>query len=252
LLARKIPHRLHNMAHHFVAGQFLAIIGILYALVLGLTVVDVQTKFDRARTDAATEANSCSDLWNLSRTFPPEFRHEFRAPIKDYYTIVQKENWERIEFGERSDGSKAAFQRIWKTLLSFQPESNKQVASYDACLTTLKEMSDARAFRIGLHTRGVPLILWVVLIAGAVLTTLFILLFWLENPRTQAVLTVLVETFIVFNLLLIYIFNTPFRPELGIKKSTFSFNPRVLNDSSVPLPNQDGNSKSNLQDPVMR
>jgi len=251
-LSRKIPHGLNKGEHHFVAGQFLAVIGILYALVLGLTVVDVQTKFDRARADAATEANSCSDLWNLSRTFAPQFRREFRAPIKDYYTIVQKENWERIELGEAADRSEVAFRRIWNVILSYQPESNKQVASYDACLNTLREMSDAREFRVGNHTRGTPFVLWVVLIIGAVLTTLFILLFWLENSRTQLVLTLLVETFIVFNLLLIYIFNTPFRPELGVKRASFSFNPKILNDVSPESPSANGNDKSGAQDPVLR
>ena len=60
--------------HHEVAGYMLSIVGTLYSVLLGLIVVDTQTKYQVAKQMTQQEADSTLDLFHMSYTMPVEVR----------------------------------------------------------------------------------------------------------------------------------------------------------------------------------
>jgi hypothetical protein len=92
----------------------------------------------------------------------------------------------------------------------------------------MKSLSDARRYRMFARKRALSKVVWTVLIVGAVLTVTFTYMFWVESRALQLILTVFVALFISLNLLLVRLFENPYRNELGIKKSSFSFNSRIF------------------------
>jgi hypothetical protein len=228
ILVRKYFHKIDFKRHHEVAGYLLAVIGTMYSVLLGLIVVNVQTKFDQARLMAETEANCCSDIANLCRGFPPDVRKTIRVPIAEYYKVVLNEDWEAVSEGKKSEESIPSYQALWRAIAAYQPEGNREVSCYQTILTTMRELSDARRFRMVARRRGLSPIIWCVLFAGAALTILFTYFFWVDTATMQTVLTLFVALFIALNLLLVRLFENPYRDELMIKYGAFGLKATVF------------------------
>ena len=233
LVARRIFRHHQLSRHHQVAGYFLSVIGTLFALVLGLLVVNVESKYERAVSAAQTEANACSDIWNFSRGLAPAIRHSIRSSVKEFYTVAQKESFEKIAEGKSPEESDTAFAQLWGDLLAYQPVGNRQSSCYQSCLQVMQDLSDARSYRVTFTRRGLAPIVWVVLITGGVLIVAFTYLFFVESRIVQVVLTVLMAGFIALNLLLVTNFEHPYREHLHVQAGAFSFNPDVFDDPST-------------------
>src|SRR6516164_4439051 len=62
-------------SHHEVAGYLLSVVGTLYAVLLGLVVVDVHSKHQQARMMEETEASAIADLFHIVNAFPDKPRN---------------------------------------------------------------------------------------------------------------------------------------------------------------------------------
>jgi vacuolar-type H+-ATPase subunit I/STV1 len=252
LFVRRKYHKPELVKHHEVAGYMLAIVSTLYAVLLGLIVVSAQTKYDQARLTAETEANCCSDIANFARGFPKEARNSIRAPLKAYYETVQSEDWEKVAQGEKEQ-SIPAYQGMWRAIADYQPDGNREVSCYQSVLSTMKSLADARRFRMFARKRFLSPIVWTVLIAGAIMTVVFTYFFWVESTFMQITLTVFVALFISLNLLLVKLFDNPYRHELLVKEGAFSFNSNVFAVSeSETAGDKVFKVKSDLPDPVLK
>jgi Protein of unknown function (DUF4239) len=254
-LVRRFFHRIDFKKHHEIAGYLLAVIGTMYSVLLGLIVVNVQTKFDQARLMAETEANCCSDIYNLTRGLPEDARLKIRTPLSNYYVVVQSENWEAVSEGTAVEGSVPAYQSMWRAIAGYQPIGNRETSCYQTILQTMKELSDARRFRIVARRRGLSPIIWCVLIVGAALTILFTFFFWVESTITQVALTIFVALFISLNLLLVKLFENPYRSELMIKHGAFGLKASVFTgnkDDEGPGDKQDSTVLPKGYDPVAK
>lgn len=220
--------------HHEIAGYLFSVVGTLYAVLLGLIVVNVQTKFDEARQMAQTEASSCSDIWQLTRCFPDEKRRPIRLALRDYYAVVQSEDWDAVSEGRITEQSVPAYQDLWRTVTHANPQNNAENACFSSIIECMKSLSDARRYRMVAHKRLLSPIVWAVLAIGAALTIVFTYFFWIENVKIQIALTTLVAVFVSLNLLLVKLFENPYRQELLVKHGAFTFKPDILAPGKSP------------------
>jgi hypothetical protein len=228
-IVRKFFHKVQFEKHHEVAGYLLTVVGTMYSVLLGLIVVNVQGKFDQARQMAETEANCCSDLWNYCRGLPGDVRYTIRTPLKDYYVSVQNEDWEAAAAGQTTEQSVPHYQAMWRAIAAYQPQTNRESACYTSILETMKSLADARRYRMVARRRMLSPIIWMVLITGCVLTILFSYFFWVDSARTQIALTFFVTIFIALNMLLVRLFENPYRSEFLVKQGAFTLKPNILN-----------------------
>src|SRR5262245_3687862 len=71
--------------HNEVAGFIYAVIGVLYAVVLGFTAIIVWGRFDEARTNVEKEANELGDLFRNAQAFAAkDFREELETNLRSY------------------------------------------------------------------------------------------------------------------------------------------------------------------------
>ncbi|MBU6451700.1 MAG: DUF4239 domain-containing protein [Cyanobacteria bacterium REEB67] len=229
LVAVRKTFRRHDFKkHHEIAGYFISVVGTLYSILLGLIVVNVQSKFDESKMMAQAEASSCSDISNICRGLPRSQADRVRSYLQWYYTVVQAEDWEKIAEGGAQELSIPAYQGLWNCVSALEPTTNKESACFSSVLDSMKRLSDARRYRMSARKRGLSSIVWVVLCTGAVMIILFTYFFWVESAGTQTLLTVFVALFVTLNLLLVRLFENPYRSELLIKKGAFYFRPSVL------------------------
>ncbi len=87
---------------HEVGGYLLSVVGTMYAVLLGLIVVDAMTKFQTAREVVEQEANSLADVFLLSESFPPEKCRTVRIVCNNYVKEILTEEWPAMANGKIS------------------------------------------------------------------------------------------------------------------------------------------------------
>ncbi len=233
-LVRKRFTREQLESCHEVGGFLLSVVGTLYAILVGLIVVNSQGKVDAASQMAVSEANMLSNIYHLSSTFKQPARSKIHKHIFDYATAAVDQDWSRVEEGVEKEATIPAYQGLWKEVTSYVPHEDNESQCYSTMLGNIQELSEARKYRMVAARGGLSPVLWSVLIAGGAMIILFTYFFFVESFIAQAIMTVFVAVFLSLNVYLIYICQNPYRPELGAKEAGFgfSFTPNWFKDKS--------------------
>lgn len=229
LAVRKIFHRTKLESHHEVAGYLLSVIGTLYAVLLGLIVVDVQSKYQQAQLMAETEANAAADMFLLAQALGNPARQKLTEGIAEYVDVVVEKEWGNdVPRASFSEGSVVPLRKVWQTLNTYEPVTNREQACYGSMLTTLGELADARRYRVVSTRGGISQILWGVLIAGGICTVLFTYFFGVENAVAHIAMTVLVSLCLSLNVMLVVLFSNPYRGDLKVHPDGFLYDQKMI------------------------
>ncbi len=217
--------------HHEVAGYLLSIVGTLYSVLLGLIVVETQNKFEQAIMMSRQEADACLDMFHLAYALPLPVRKQLHANLQEYLRVLVEDEWDSVTAdGSFKQSATQPFRNIWWNLVDFEPQTNKEQQCYEKYLDIMQLLSDGRRYRLQITNTGLPPVLWGVLIAGGTLTVLFTYLFEVENVKAQMLMTGLVAFSLSLNVLLVALFNNPYKGYLRISSASFKYDLRVTNE----------------------
>lgn len=229
--ARRVSKEGRLKRHHEVAGYMLSIVGTLYSVLLGLVVVDTQAKYQEARTMTQNEADSALDLFHLAYTAPKDVRTKLHRQLKDYMQIMIDDEWPSVlRRGTFDESAKKPFREIWWTLTQYEPQTGREQNAYQNLLDEMEEFADGRRYRLIVSQQGLPAVMWGVLIAGGALTVLFTYLFEVEDAKAQVLMTALVTLALSLNLLLVALFNNPYKGYMRISSRPFFYDLKVMNE----------------------
>jgi hypothetical protein len=102
-------------------------------------------------------------------------------------------------------------------IAQFEPATENLKAVYPLIMQQALELRDERRARTGMAVYRLPVIEWIVLCAGAVITIVFTYFFRLESHRIQLAMTGMVALLIALNLYLIALFAAPYSGDLRVK-----------------------------------
>lgn len=232
IVRRKIARNTLEACHE-VGGILLSVIGTLYAILLGLIVVNAQAKVDEARQMSIVEANMLSNIYHLSRPFKQPAKQNIRDSIYNYALAVVKQDWSNVEDGSEKEASIPHYRSLWRDITSYVPVEQNEQQCYSTMLSNVESLSDARRFRMVAARNGLSPILWTVLIVGGVMVVVFTYFFFVKSIFAQTLMTSFVVVFLALNVYLIYIYQNPYRDELGAKQAGFgfSFTPNWFKDN---------------------
>lgn len=206
---------------HDITGNLLSVVGTLYAVLLGLIVVDALVRFERAVDVVRMESHALADIFLLADRLPDAERGRVQKACQTYALQVVEDEWPLMARGHASmSARKTAFQ-LAKCLDGFEPATESQKVAYPMLLEQIRELWDHRRERIGTAEFGIPAVEWFVLAVGAVVTVLFAGLFRTESVSLQRFLTALAALVIGLNLYLVSLFGYPFSGELTVSSRPF-------------------------------
>lgn len=221
LVVRKLIDLEHLQPTHEVGGYLLSVVGTLYAVLLGLVVVDALSKFQVARDTTAHEANALMDIFMFAESLPPDEQNAVRKLCADYADEVMEIEWPLMNKGQFSQDARRILVRLSKKIAHFEPVTENQKAIYPLLMTQASELWDNRRMRINTVAHGIPAVEWFVLITGAVVTVFFTYFFGLENLKLQICMTIMVALLISLNLVLVLIFGYPYAGSVCIHPDSF-------------------------------
>jgi hypothetical protein len=224
LLTRRLVRHFFSQAledHNEAVGAFIGTFGVFYGITLGLIAVatwenykDLEDLVDR---EAAAVAALDSDL----STFPEPASRELRRLLRDYVDFLVDKAWPEHRRGRTPGGYETPINVFRHRLTEFEPKTERESVLFAESLHQLNHALELRRERMSNLGTGLPSVLWVVVLAGAVLNVVLLYVLRIEPLRTHMLLTGLLSTFIGLMIFLIAALDHPFLGEVGIDADPF-------------------------------
>lgn len=193
-----------------LGAAFFGIIGTIYAIFMGFTVVVVWEDLTEAQSIVNQESSTIVSLYHTARALPAPGGDQVPLQLRAYAEAVRDVEWETMSRGESSPQVQQALVTVWQTLTRVEPGSAGQAALHSEAVTRLSELSRQRQVRLEASEASVSGLFWVVLLLGAVVTIGFACFFGMPSLRAQAVMTGLMTAMITSGLFLILVLDRPF------------------------------------------
>lgn len=215
-------------ATHEVGGVLFSAIGTLYAVLLGLIVVDAMTKFSDTRDLVQDEANNLANVYLLADCLPDDRKKAVRDLCYRYCKEVVANEWEAMDKAQFSPDGRKMVIKLLQDITSFEPKTQNQQALYPMIVQSAMTMWDCRCDRINIARQGVPPMEWLTLIVGGIITVVFTYFFGLDNIKIQTVMVGMVTVLIALNLYLFLLFAYPFSGEVCLQPEAFKIDLAIM------------------------
>lgn len=192
-------------ANHDVAGFSFGIMGVIYAVLLGFVVFNVNESFQKAEANQLEEAALILELFRDTGAFPKEQRLKLGTLIRDYAKEIHEAEWDLMAKNEQSGKAQWLYHEIWKAYVSYVPATEQEMAWYKESISRLNDLSKQRTVRIFNSRLSLGGLMWTVLILGAVATMSFMCFFYADSGSIHLAMTALLSG--IIGLMLFFIMS---------------------------------------------
>lgn len=226
---RRYVHADRLIPHHEVAGFLVAVVGVLYAVVLGFLVVTVWSAFDSAQRNADLEASDVAEVFLITRAIPEPARSHLRSLMADYAFEVRDREWLMLAAGGQDPVARELLLEGFDTIAKMPipatttGEALRQSALQGAAFATFRDLSSQRRQRLLDAENHVQGALYFALILGALLVFGFVFLFGVERSAPQLTMTALVAGSIGLLFGMIVELDRPYSNGIRVTPTAFTF-----------------------------
>ena len=210
------------LEHHHSAGEaMMGVVGTLFSVLLGFMIAFAMERYDNAQMHGEQEANDVASIYWVSQGFSEIDRQRLRDLCRLYVTDVVINEWPKMERGEKIDHGSSAYQELWRAIVMVVAEDSRQGNLQAGLIASMQSLGENRRARILLAQKGLPTVLWGVVILGALITLALSFVFASKYPKVQSFMTVLVATALALNIWLLAAYSSPFSGELKLLPTMF-------------------------------
>ncbi len=197
-------------------------VGLVYGVYLAFMVIVVWENFDNADTIATNEATHLSSLWRDAHMIPGG--DVLQKQLMLYARSVVADDWPAMARGESgSPQTNVVYEDLWRTFYALRPADGDPAhqAFYQEALRQLNDLGMLRRQRLLSGSADLPLPMWLLLIAGAILMVAFALSLGTPHRGLQITLTVFVAGFLSYSILMVGALEEPFSGDIHVKPDAF-------------------------------
>lgn len=233
LLARHAYGVSHLSLNNEVAGFKFAVVGVFYAVLLAFVVVAVWETYTDTDGVVRDEARAVADLARVIHALPLDGSADINESLIAYVEDVPTYEWPAMAAGEASEVVTKDLQKVSIAIFALQPDSRKDMALYQEALRLLALIADNRNERLDSANGSVPVVLWVVLLIGGLITLGYPAFFASSNLGAQILMTGALAVLLAMSLVLALAFDFPFTGDPHISAAPFK---QALQQMPVNLP----------------
>jgi Protein of unknown function (DUF4239) len=218
-----------------VAGFKFAVVGVFYAVLLAFVVVAVWEDYRDTEVAVRNEAKAIADLHQVSFALPAQIGEPLRKSLNSYVQQVRELEWPAMAEGVPSSDVEAELQHLGQILFQASANPEKDAAIYHHALDLLTTLSDNRDDRLDSSNGTVPNALWLVLLAGAVITLGYPSFFGTSNLVAQILMTGSLAALVALSAFVGIVLDYPFTGDVRISDAPFQ---EALRQMPAHLPPQ--------------
>jgi hypothetical protein len=186
-------------------------IGVVYAIVLGLAIAGVWEARSAAQDHVQTEAQALHEISERVRVYPADARDRIRGDVDTYVGYVVTTEWKTMaDHGHVTAEGGRLFQRVRQDVTDYQPKSDFEAQAYQPLLDQVTVADAARNARADSTGATMPGVVWFGLIAGAVVTIGMVFALQIRRTTRELILAGLFSALIAFLLFLVWDFDAPY------------------------------------------
>lgn len=194
-----------------VLEYMVMMVGVVYAIVLGLAIAGVWEARGAAQDAVRTEAQALHEVTQRAQVYPADFRDRLRTDIDTYVSEVVEAEWPRmVEQQELSSRGTELLAAVRSGVAEREPKNELEAQAYQPMLDQVAAAEDARNARAAGAEETLPGIVWFGLISGAVVTIGLIFTMQIGRTFRELLLAGLFSALIAFLLFLVWDFDAPF------------------------------------------
>lgn len=202
--------------HNEVAGFIIAVVGVLYAVLLGFLTIVVWEQFSQAEDRAAAEVDAATDVWRFAPYLEPADSRQLTRDIGRYANAVLFDEWPKMRRGGSSDAAQTYMVRLFNDAAGMHVDNDRASNIQYQLLERVRTMADLRRARINYTHSGVPYVIWVALLMGGAIVIGFEYLFGLQNFKVQLLMTGMTAAMIGLSFSVVILLDYPFRGDVSI------------------------------------
>ncbi|MFF1483012.1 hypothetical protein ACFVYD_36680 [Streptomyces sp. NPDC058301] len=196
--------------------------GVVYAIVLGLAIAGVWEARGAASETVRQEAQALHEVSERAQVYPGPVRERIRADVDSYVTYVVRSEWHHMEVkGELGDKGTVLLSQLRRDVTDYQPKTDHEGQAYQPLVDQVAAVDDARTTRGQGAGATMPGVVWFGLITGAVVTVGLIFTLQIRRTGRELLLAGLFSVLIAFLLFLIWDFDAPFGRGLSATAAPF-------------------------------
>jgi len=202
-------------------GAMVQAIMVFYGLAVALIAVSVWQNYSDVSRIVSEEATTLAALYRDVSGYPDPIRGALRDSLRDYVENVIEEAWPIQHAGGIPTGGVERMNAFQAILIAFEPGTDGQESLHSEALRAYNQMIHARRLRLDATLGGLPGLLWVVIVAGALISLCSTFFFAVADVRLHAILVVLLASFVGLVIFMIFALDRPFRGDLGIPPDAY-------------------------------
>lgn len=210
LIVRRMVPKENLRENHDVAGFVFANLGVLFSVLLGFTVVNVQQRFDKIQENTEVEASFLEELYQDAEVFAQKDRDKIQQAIKKYIKDVIEDEWPLMPDGEVSITATQSLKEVWRSYYDTDPIGPKQEAWYAESIGKLNKLTYTRLTRVLGGKESLGSEMWTLLILGSLVIVMFICFFGMESTTLHLLMGASLAATTAFLLFLIHSLDSAF------------------------------------------
>jgi len=204
------------------SGTMVQSVMVFYGLAVALIAVGVFETYSDVSTLVSQEAAELGAMYRDASSYPEPIRPLLQKELRDYAQYVIHTAWPAQQRGQVVVGGVEMLNRFQSTLTGFEPATDGQKILHGEALRAYNELVEARSLRLdAVVNTGLPSVLWVVVLVGAVIGLMATFFFKVEDMRLHAILVTLLAAFMGLVIFMIFAFDHPFRGDLGLQPEPY-------------------------------
>lgn len=218
LLTRRWVRRLHQIdhSHNDIVGFYLAAITVFYGITLGLVAVGTWETYADVQNRVDHEAVTLGALYRDVGAYPEPLRSQLQNDLRGYVRQVIDVGWPMQQRGIVPNNASGALSDFQRDFMSFEPTTERQKILSAEAYRAFNELTGSRRARLNSVTAELPKPLWILVLAGAVLS---IATTWLFHTRSFSMHfwpTVFFSVLIGLLIYLIVSLDNPYRGRVSV------------------------------------
>jgi hypothetical protein len=193
-----------------VAGFKYAVLGVIYAVLLGFAVIVVWENFSAGESAVMAEASALANIFRLAGGIDATDARAIRAGVDTYATAVVTHESQGMTMAGAAAAATPALTNLYTVILEAKPVTVAQSDVYQSLLDALTTLAAARRDRLDRTGSTVPEVIWFVLFGGAMVNVAFVLFFGARIVWAQVIMSGMLTAMIFMALFAIVMIDHPF------------------------------------------
>ncbi|MGC0327803.1 hypothetical protein RKD23_000793 [Streptomyces sp. SAI-170] len=194
-----------------VLEYMVMMVGVVYAIVLGLAIAGVWEARGAAEDTVRREALALHEIDQRVDVYPVAFRDQVRGHIDAYARHAVTAEWPAMEQDTEPDDTGAVLLgRIRADLAHRPPADELQAQAYQPLLDEVAAADVARHERLDSGGTTLPGVVWFGLVAGGAVTLGLLFALQIRRSARELLLATAFSALVVFLLFLVWSFDAPF------------------------------------------